>query len=498
MGCASLPAPKILVVDDQEQMRWTLRNIIERAGMRVVEAEDGSNALDIIQHHSPHVLLLDMRMPGMSGFEVLRRAKSLDGDLPVIIVTGHGDIEDAVRTLKAGAFDYVTKPFTNQHLVDSILSALDFRHLQDAAGEEDLVLDTASSLRERMGQSQVILALEKEVGKVAPTDFAVLIEGETGTGKEIVAQAIRMRSQRSEKPFVAVDCGAIPETLIESELFGHEKGAFTGADRRKRGRIEEADKGTLFLDEISSLPLAMQSKLLRVLQEKHFYRLGGNVALRADVRIIAATNRDLLEPRSNFRSDLYYRLAEYVVRVPHLRERREDILFLANRFMKLTNRQLGKNVRAISDDAIACLMAYDWPGNVRELRNAIRRAVLLGKAEVEQRHLAHLEGPGPSLPCAPEPIDPMAMESTGELLQSPMFSLKEIVRRNTASVERTVLRQVLERTGGNKAEAARLLQVDYKTLHTKVKKYGISARKASDGNDQEGESSGRDRQDLPP
>ena len=466
--------------------------------MHAVEAEDGSSALDIIQHRSPLVLLLDMRMPGMDGLEVLRRAKSLDGDLPVIIVTGHGDVEDAVRTLKAGAFDYVTKPFTNQHLVDSIHSALAYRHLQTTAGQEAPALETASSLREQMGHSQVILDLEKEVEKVAPTDFAVLIEGETGTGKEIVAQAIRMRSRRSEKPFVAVDCGAIPETLIESELFGHEKGAFTGADRRKRGRLEEAGKGTLFLDEISSLPLAMQSKLLRVLQEKHFYRLGGNVALRADVRIIAATNRDLLAPRSSFRSDLYYRLAEYVVRVPHLRERREDILFLANRFMKLTNRQLGKNVGAISDDAIACLMAHDWPGNVRELRNAIRRAVLLGEAVVEQRHIAHLGKPGAFLPCSPESIDPMAMESTGELLHSPGFSLKEIVRRNTASVETAVLRQVLETTGGNKAEAARLLQVDYKTLHTKVKKYGISTRGTCTGNDSEEKSSSRRKQDLPP
>ena len=387
-GYVSSPVPEVpevLVVDDQEEMRWTLRNIIERAGMRAVEAEDGSSALEIIQHHSPHVLLLDMRMPGMGGLEVLRQVKLLDGGLPVIIVTGHGDVEDAVRSLKAGAFDYVLKPFTNQHLVDSIRSALDYRRFWDVAGEDDAAFENASSLQKQMGQSQVILDLEKEVEKVAPTDFAVLIEGRTGTGKEIVAQAIRKKSLRSEEPFVAVDCGAISETLIESELFGHEKGAFTGADRRKWGRIEEAGEGTLFLDEISSLSLAMQSKLLRVLQEKYFYRVGGNVAMLADVRIIAATNQDLLDPRSNFRSDLYYRLAEYVVRVPNLRERREDILFLANRFMKLTNRQLGKDVRAISDEAISYLMAYDWPGNVRELRNAIRRAVLLGEAAVVVR-----------------------------------------------------------------------------------------------------------------
>ena len=368
--------------------------------------------------------------------------------------------------VRAGAYDYLTSPVSSDQLLCSLRRSLNETY-PNTTRRSRRVANGQIFLQEVMGSSKKIRALDREVKRVAPTDYSVLIVGETGAGKEIVARALHTQSHRSSARFVAVDCGAIPETLIESELFGHEKGAFTGAGRTKTGKFEFALKGTLFLDEISNLPLALQSKLLRVLQERTFYRVGGNTPIKADIRVVAATNQDLVSSAlpTTFRRDLYYRLAEYHIRVPSLRERKEDIIFLARRFIEITNAELRKNVRDISESARDLLMAYDWPGNVRELRSAIRKAVLLTEHTIDTQHLS-LAGDSAS-------EEPLA--NFLEFVSKGGASLKELVRRNRIAVEQEVLARVLEQVGGNKAEVARILHVDYKTIHTKLKEYGITA-----------------------
>jgi two-component system nitrogen regulation response regulator GlnG len=323
-----------------------------------------------------------------------------------------------------------------------------------------------------MGSSTPICQLARQAELVASTDFTVLVSGETGAGKDLVARAIHSLSPRSGGPFVAVDTGSISPTLIESELFGHEKGSFTGADRQHSGKFETAAKGTLFLDEITNLPLSVQPKLLRLLQEKEICAVGGTQPRKVDLRVIAATNEPLLllVQSGKFRRDLYHRLDEFSIKVPTLRERPEDILYLANRFIHMTNLELNKRVIGLSDGAIGRLLCYPWPGNVRELRNVIRGAVLLAETAIEVQHLAILDEPAAAAAC-PEPhwdFDPGA-------------PLKETVQRVVMQVERDILNRVLKETQGNKAQAARLLHIDYKTIHKKVREYGIAC--ADDGRD---------------
>jgi DNA-binding NtrC family response regulator len=324
----------------------------------------------------------------------------------------------------------------------------------------------AVSLPAIMGPSRYVQRLFAEVQQVAPTDFTVVITGETGAGKEVVARAIHSHSRRAAAPFVPVDCGSIAPGLMESELFGHERGAFTGAVARQTGRFEQAGGGTLFLDEISNLPLSLQAKLLRALQEKQVCPVGGRKGIRVDIRVVAATNRDLaaMVTAGEFRRDLYHRLNEFAIHVPALRERREDIAFLADRFLTLTNQELNKDVREISRAARERLLVHAWPGNVRELRNVIRRAVLLASVAVEREHLGLAEAPGA------QRSECHAAQTSSDRIRP----LKEIVRRKMRQLERDVLVQVLRDTGGNKARAARLLQIDYKTILTKIKEYAIS------------------------
>jgi two-component system nitrogen regulation response regulator GlnG len=452
--------PTVLIVDDLDSMRSILRTIVEKAGMEVLEAGDGQAALHLVERRAADVMLLDIRMPGMDGHEVLRRAKELDSTLPVIMITAFGGIQDAIHMVKHGAIDYLPKPFSNEEIIQKILEALDETHRRGRSQVPETKLEAGLSLGERMGHGERIQALASEVERVAPTVFSVLIIGETGAGKEVIAQAIHAQSRRASQRFVAVDCGAVAETLMESEFFGHEKGSFTGADKTRQGKFEAAAGGTLFLDEISNLSLLMQSKLLRALQEKQFFRVGASSPLQADVRIVAATNQDLLwAGPAVFRCDLYHRLSEYVIRVPPLRERREDIAFLVGRFLQITNRELGKKVAGITDAALDVLLTYDWPGNVRELRNIIRRAVLLAERTIDLPHLGPLKPAGVATPPESNGANP---------------SLKEISKQSRATAERAVLREVLERTGGNKALAARILRIDYKTIHAKIRQYGLS------------------------
>jgi len=461
---------RVLIVDDEEDMCVLLSRVVEGEGFKALAARSGKRALEMIGTHSPDVMLVDVRMPGMDGMEVLRRAKQLDRDLPVIIITAYAGIPGAVEAMRAGAHDYLAKPFDHHEMIRVLNRALAERELKLKLSVLSSQVEDGAPLREIMGPSEAVGRLISDVNRVAKSDFAVIILGETGSGKELVARAIHNASARSRSPFVPVDCGAIPETLLESELFGHEKGAFTGAEVQKPGKFEAAQRGTLFLDEISNMPLGSQAKVLRALQERLIYRVGGIKPIKVDVRLLVASNKDLKLAASSgsFRQDLFYRLNEFILTIPPLRERKEDIPYLAKRFLEITNMELSKNVKGFSGSAVEALLAYGWPGNVRELRSTIRRAVLLADDVITEEHLDIDE----TADLAPMPkVKGMCWEG---------LPLKEIVRRSTIAVEREALLRVLNETRGNKAKAARLLQIDYKTIHSKVKGYGIRVEGGKD------------------
>ena len=462
-------ASKILIVDHQE-ICAVLSEYMEHEGLTPVVAHTGQAALEKIRSEHPDALIVDLKPPDMDGMQIMKGAKALDEDLPVILVTGYPEIRGAVAAIRAGAHDYLAKPLKHHEVLRVVFRALNERALKRKLRRLSTQLQDASSLREPMGPSDAVSRLISDVTRVARTNFSVLILGETGSGKEVVAHAIHQLSPRCEAPFMAVDCGAIPETLLESELFGHEKGAYTGADKQKIGRFEMACGGTLFLDEISNMPLGSQAKLLRVLQEKTIYRVGGTQPIRADVRVLAASNQDLhrLEGSDSLRRDVYFRLNEFTVRVPPLRERQEDILYLAKRFVDLTNLELQKNVKSFTQSAVDALLSYHWPGNVRQLRSMIRRAVLLADEMITEQHLAmDWVSPKAAVAC------PEGDKQTQDALRGDL-TFKEIKHRKIVAIEMEILAQVLRETGGNKAKAARLLHIDYKTIHSKIRQYGIS------------------------
>jgi DNA-binding NtrC family response regulator len=457
---------RIMIVDDEEYIRASLTRVMKTEGFKAQVAHNGATALKMIQEELPEVLLVDFKMPGMDGMEVLRRAKELYPDLPVILITAYAEVQGAVDAMRAGAHDYLSKPFDHHEVIRVVHRALAERELKQKLKNLSSQLEDTLSLRKVMGPSDAIGRLISDVNRVAKSDFTVVILGETGSGKELVARAIHHSSHRSEGPFVAIDCGAIPETLLESELFGYEKGAFTGAVVQKPGKFEAAKGGTLLLDEISNMPLSSQVKLLRALQEKKVYRVGGTKPIDVDVRLLVASNQDLGSAIASgaFRSDLFYRLNEFTINIPSLRERKGDIPYLAKRFLETTNIELGKGVKGFSEPATEALLAHDWPGNVRQLRSTIRRAVLLADEMITEMHLDMTKVSGLSQGNTQE-TEGMPWEGS---------SLKEIIRHNTLGIEREVLIKALKYTGGNKAKAARLLQIDYKTIHTKVKQLGIS------------------------
>lgn len=455
---------RILIVDDEKDMRWLLSGILKEEGYEVEEAETGKKALMLFKDSPPDLVLLDLKIPGgMEGIEVLKKIKETNPDTEVVILTGHGGIESAVQTTKLGAYDYLTKPFDNERLRLTIRRTLEKQNLRREVVQLQNELNKEDSLESVMGSSLEIKKVFGQIRKVANTNFTVLIEGESGTGKEVVANAIHRASSRKDAPFVAVDCGAIPDTLLESELFGYEKGAFTGADREKKGQFEIANKGTIFLDEIGNLPYHVQNKLLRMIQERKVQKLGGKQTIPVDVRIIAASNVPLgkLEGEGKFRSDLYYRVNEFKIELPPLRKRIKDIPFLANRFIEEGNRDLQKDVKYLCEDSLAILINHYWPGNVRELKNVIKRAVLLADSVIEPSHLI-FENTNPSfLPIIPE-------EKVTEEM-----SLKEIKEKAVFVVEKRAIEQTLLRTRGNKRKASRILKVDYTTLFDKIKQYNI-------------------------
>ena len=469
---------KILIVDEQEEICALLSEYLQREGMIPIVAHSGAAALEKIRSEAPDLLIVDLKLPDMDGMQTMQAAKALDEDLPIIVATGFPNIREAVAAIRAGAHDYLEKPLKHHEVLRVVFRALNERKLKRKVRTLSCQVEDAASLRESMGPSSGITRLIAEVKQVAKTNFTVLILGETGAGKDLVARAIHGLSSRSQGPFMAVDCGAIPETLLEGELFGYEKGAFTGADRQKIGKFETALGGTFFLDEVSNMPLGSQAKLLRVLQDRTIHRIGGTRPIDVDVRVLAASNQDLQKltegEEGSLRRDVYFRLNEFAIRVPPLRERREDILYLAKRFVDLTNLELQKDVRSFTEAAVDLLLSYHWPGNVRQLRSTIRRAVLLADNIIEEQHLA-IEGARPAV------LADLDGASNVQIPAHPDCSLKEIVQHNTALVERGVLARVLRETRGNKAEAARLLHIDYKTIQLKIKGYGLQIDRATRG-----------------
>ena len=453
----------LLIIDDDRTNCRLIKAIFSAEGMEVAAAHDGQAGIDRVITDPPDVLLLDLRMPGLDGLEVLAKLKQEVPALPVVMLTGHQDVKSAVRATQLGAFDYVTKPFINEELIVVVRRALQTRALQLEVEELRRQLGAGGDLASQMGPSPQVRDLVEQVRTVAGTSFTVLVIGETGSGKELVAQAIHRGSERRAKPFVAIDCGAIPEQLLESELFGHEKGAFTGAERKKRGRFELAQGGTFFLDEVGNLPMNLQAKLLRVLESREIQPVGADKSAVLDVRFVAATNDDLQArvAEGQFRADLYFRLAQYTIALPALKDRPEDISYLARRLLAEVSVELRRPVQQIAPNALALLEAHPWPGNVRELRNVIRQAVLMTKDLVIGGDVvrALLRKPGAARHV-------VGAKPTGA-------SLREVAAEAAEAAERRAISEALRSARGNKSRAARALDTDYKTLHLKMKRFGI-------------------------
>ena len=447
--------PKILVVDDDKAHRTMLKTLLGGWGYDVSQAEDGAPAIDMVAAGPFDLILMDIRMITVSGIEALHRIKVINPAIPVIIMTAYSSVETAIEALKTGAYDYLVKPLDFDKLKLTIGRAMEHvalkeenRRLRQQLGEDFQRLRI-------IGNSPAMTRLLETVSQVAPTEATVLITGESGTGKELIASAVHHNSARAGGPFVTLNCAAITESLLESELFGHEKGAFTGADRRKEGRFIQADGGSLFLDEVSEMPLSMQVKLLRVIQEREVTRVGGEDVLSVDVRLIAATNRDLAAQvaAGGFREDLFYRLNVIRLELPPLRRRREDIPLLAQHFLGQFAERNRRTISGFTPQAMDRLIRHDWPGNVREMMNTVERAVVLSRGE----HIDVSDLP-PPLSDAPPALQPPVI-AVGEA------SLEE--------VEKATILQTLETVDGNKSEAARRLGVTRKTLHAKLKKYEV-------------------------
>jgi len=447
---------KVLVVDDEESLRKVLKKELSRKGFYVEVAQDGEEGLRFLRNDAFDVVLLDIVMPGMTGIEFMKEVKKDPLAPSIIVLTGKATVENAVLAMKSGAFDYITKPYKLDELEVLIKKAFEYRSLKIKSEllEKELV---KKELPELVFSSEEMKKIIDLVKKIAPTDSPVLIQGDSGTGKEVIAKTIWYHSKRKGLPFFGLNCATFSENLIESELFGHEKGAFTSAYQTKLGIVEVANKGTLFLDEIAEMPVSLQAKLLRFLDSGEFRRVGGTRNLKSDVRIIAATNRDLSElvRKGEFRQDLFYRLNVINIYLPPLRERRDDIPTLAEYFLRKFSMKLSKSLKGFTQDAMEALLNYDWPGNVRELENVIERAVILSEGEEITRDLL-------SLPVTDN--KKYKEQTIGETSEN-VYDLNEM--------ERLHILRVLQETRGNRSVASKLLGIDRKTLYLKLKKYGI-------------------------
>ena len=457
---------RALIADDDDKVRATTAEVLTAEGLDVVTASNGEEALERFGESAPDVVIVDVRMPGVDGLEVLRRVKAKAPEVAVIMITGYGEIKTAVEAMRLGAYDFLAKPFVLEDFVARVVRALERATLRGELQSLRSRVSAATALTDLMGRSAIISSVIEQAQQAARANVTVLLTGETGTGKELLARAIHQASARGRGTLVAVDCGAIPDTLIESELFGYEKGAFTGADRRKDGYFTQADGGTLFLDEIGNLPLTTQAKLLRALQERAIQPLGGTRPQPIDVRVIAATNAPLEREvqAGRFRQDLYYRVNEFPISVPALRERQEDVATLARRFLDEAILEFGAPPCAFSADALQALLTFEWPGNVRQLRNVVRRGALIAPGLIDPAHLSLHDG---------EEVTngPAAAATVNEDV-----SLRTVVERAVVAAERQAIRQALTAARGNQSTAARALRIDYKTLYRKMKHYGMNGR----------------------
>ena len=458
---AAAPAAPILLVEDKDSLRAMLKLALESQDHVVIEARDQEEAIAALRDSLPAVVLSDLRLPKGDGFGVLRAVKEVDSELPVIVMTAHGSIQDAVTAMKQGALDFLAKPVDPDHLLLLVSRALEQRRL---LGEYHLLKEEAAARRggpSIIGDAPALRQVLTAIDRAAGTDTTVLLEGESGTGKELCARALHNASARANGPFVAINCAAIPENLLEAELFGYERGAFTGAAQRKIGKFEMAQRGTIFLDEIGEMPLALQAKMLRAIETKRIERLGGNSSIQVDVRIVAATNRLLRQAVAarQFREDLYFRLSVFPVVVPPLRDRREDIPKLAEHFVDRVARDVGKKM-TLSPETLDVLVNYAWPGNVRELQNAIERAVILADGDhLLPRHLQL----SPPQGNAADPWDQLDWSGT----------LADVTRRFAVEAEKRKIAMALKQSHNDKGRAADMLGINFKTLSAKLREHGL-------------------------
>jgi two-component system, NtrC family, response regulator AtoC len=449
---------RVLVVDDEENIRLVLRTLLRKHGYEVEVADSGESALALVDSFGPDVILTDVRMPKMGGMDLLATLKAKQYPATVIVMSAYGNVDLALEAMKAGAYDYVGKPFKPDEVVLALKKAEERETLrrENRALKEQIQKDT--QFEQILAKSPQMVEIFRTITKISDFKTTVLISGESGVGKELVAKAIHSRGVRKTQPFVAINCGAIPENLLESELFGHKKGAFTDASSDRRGLFEEASGGTLFLDEIGELPLNLQVKLLRVLQEEHIRRIGDSRDVKVDVRIIAATHRDLAAEAKagRFREDLFYRINVLPIVIPPLRQRKEDVHLLIDHFITRNNARLGTQIRGLSSEARKLLMEYAWPGNVRELENTIERAMVLADTEILESS---------DLPeRIREALDPVQVQlATGELS----------IKKTTSAIEEILIRRALTKTKGNRTRAAEILEISHRALLYKIKDYKI-------------------------
>lgn len=448
---------KILIIDDDTFICEILKKQLSSQGYEVETAFSGKSGMKAVRDENFDLVLCDFRLPDSDGLELLQKIKAISKSTVVIIITAYADVRQAVKLMKMGADDYITKPLQQEEILSLVKNKLKEETETKAKPQETSIYTNGDFI---MGESQSMRSVVNLARRVSPTNMSVLIQGETGTGKEYIARFIHQHSNRNDKPFVAVDCGAIPRDLANSELFGHIKGSFTGAVRDKEGVFQQANGGTLFLDEIGNLGYDIQVRLLRVLQERQVSRLGENKTQKVDVRIITASNDDLLEEvqQNNFREDLYHRVNEFKIKLPALRERTEDILFFASHFMEMSNQELDSNVSGFTEEVEAILQQYPWHGNLRELKNVIKRAVLLAPGDEITKD------------CLPrEIIHPVATEIKSDTIEIGESKLKDA----SSEFEKQLIVRTIQEAGFNKSKAARLLKIDRKTLYNKIKQYGI-------------------------
>jgi nitrogen regulation protein NR(I) len=481
---------KLLLIDDEPDVQYSFRRILDAPEIQLTAASSGEEGLRVFPKIEPDLVIMDVRMGGLSGLETLRRLRQLDGKVPVIMMTAYGTTQTAIEAMKLGAYDYLLKPFDIPKLRQIIASALHAARAMKAVVSYQPLLESEDYDQGIVGRSEAMQNVFKLIGQLSESDATALITGESGTGKELVARAIYHHSRRSDRPFLAINCAAIPENLLESELFGHEKGAFTGASAQRVGKFEQCNSGTLFLDEIGDMSLATQTRILRVLQDGTFERVGGNQAVKVDVRIIAATNKPLERAVAarEFREDLFYRLNVVRLQIPPLRERREDIPLLVNYFLKKMVRRQDKAPKAIAPEVISALQRHDWPGNVRELENAVQRAIVMAKGgaillqDLPSELVFSKPGAGVARWGASDPTPPALNAARASSSDDDVSEVAQVLFRWAKSqpkfkilpaVERELIIHALAETKGNQVQAARLLGITRATLRKRIEKFKI-------------------------